>query len=95
MSAVRQETVTTGTVDQFRRAVPVVEPWDETKSAFKTTELLVLLATVIGLIVVHWVSDNFDIVWTMGLISALSIGYMLSRGFAKAGSSHHIDTTGL
>lgn len=93
MSALRQETMATGTIDQFRGATAVAAPWDETKTAFKTTELLVLLATVIGLIVVHWVSNDFNIVWTMGLITALSIGYMLSRGFAKAGSSHHIDMT--
>jgi hypothetical protein len=90
MSAMRQENVVAGSSEVFRR-VPTAQPWDETKSAFKTTELLALLATVVGLIVVHWVSNNFNIVWTMGLISALSIGYMLSRGFAKSGSAHHVD----
>lgn len=90
MSAVRQESSPTGTVDGYRRVRPV-QAWDETKSSLKTTELLVLLATVIGVIVVARTSDHLDTQWAMGFITALAIGYMLSRGIAKSGSSHRAD----
>jgi hypothetical protein len=62
--------------------------WDygETKPAFRTTELIVLVVTVIAVLVTSAVADDVDgrLAWT--LVTALSIGYMLSRGIAEAGS---------
>jgi hypothetical protein len=62
--------------------------WDyrETKPAFRTTELIVLVVTVVAVLIASAVADDIDsrLVWT--LVTALSIGYMLSRGIAKAGS---------
>ena len=65
----------------------------ETKASFKTTELYVYLAVVIGVLIAgnsiegkEGGADYFagDKVWLY--ISLLTIGYMVSRGLAKSGS---------
>jgi hypothetical protein len=61
---------------------------DETKPSFKTTELIVLVATVVGVLVAATMDDSLNTLWTWVLVSALAIGYMLSRGLAKSGSQH-------
>ena len=64
----------------------------ETKSAFKTTELIVFVLSVLGVLIAAAVTDNGDDGQGFGARSAwlyvtlLSIGYMISRGLAKAGS---------
>jgi hypothetical protein len=64
----------------------------ETKSAFKTTELIVFVLSVVGVLIAAAVTDNGDDGQGFGARSAwlyvtlLSIGYMISRGLAKAGS---------
>jgi hypothetical protein len=61
---------------------------DETKASLKTTELWAFVAAVIG---VWLTTQRVDIVdaWDgLRLITALAIGYMVSRGLAKAGSRH-------
>lgn len=87
MGAMRQDAAAGGSADAHRRD-RAVRSWDETKSAYKTTELLVLLATVIGVVTVARTSDHLDTQWATGFITALAIGYMLSRGIAKSGSGH-------
>ena len=61
---------------------------DETKASFKTTELLVWAAAVAAVLIASAIVDNIDarLAWT--LVTALSFGYMLSRGLAKAGDQH-------
>jgi hypothetical protein len=61
---------------------------EETKPSFKTTELLVLIAAVAAVLVASRFDDSLDgwLAWT--LVSALAIGYMLSRGLAKSGTSY-------
>lgn len=61
---------------------------DETKAAFKTTEILAYIATVAGVLIAAAMDDSIDARLAWILISALTIGYMLSRGFAKSGSRH-------
>jgi len=63
----------------------------ETKSAFKTTELIAFLVTVVSVLIATAVVDQADAGglgarqgWT--IVAALTIGYMVSRGLAKAGS---------
>jgi hypothetical protein len=65
----------------------------ETNAAFKTTEFLAYLAVVIGLLIAgntvegqEGGTDYFaaDKVWLY--VTLLTIGYMVSRGLAKAGS---------
>jgi hypothetical protein len=64
----------------------------ETKSAVKTTELIVFVLSVVGVLIAAAVTDNGDDGQGFGARSAwlyvtlLSIGYMISRGLAKAGS---------
>jgi hypothetical protein len=69
----------------------------ETKSAFKTTELVVFVLSVLGVLIAAAVTDNGDDGQGFGARSAwlyvtlLSIGYMISRGLAKAGSRERND----
>jgi hypothetical protein len=69
----------------------------ETKSAFKTTELIVFVISVLGVLIAAAVTDNGDDGQGFGARSAwlyvtlLSIGYMISRGLAKAGSRERYD----
>jgi hypothetical protein len=64
----------------------------ETKASFKTTELYVYLAAVVGVLIAasqidhNGVRDYFtaDKAWLY--VALLTIGYMISRGLAKAGS---------
>ena len=62
-----------------------VEP-KETKTFSKTSEFWVWLATVAAVLGAVVMIDGFgpDRGWT--LVTALSFGYMLSRGLAKAGA---------
>jgi hypothetical protein len=66
----------------------------ETKAAFKTTEFYAYLAVLVGLLVAGNTiegkdggADYFaaDKVWLY--VTLLTIGYLISRGLAKAGSS--------
>ena len=68
---------------------------DETKPSFKTTELVVYVLAVLGVLIASQVvgdranNDGVDIfaadkAWWY--ITLLTIGYMVSRGLAKAGS---------
>jgi len=69
----------------------------ETKSAFKTTELIVFVLSVLGVLIAAAVTDNGDDGQGFGARSAwlyvtlLSLGYMISRGLAKAGSRERHD----
>ena len=70
----------------------------ETKQAFKTTEFWVYVAILLGLLIAGLVADGggdagtttegdgfgADKVWLYAVI--LTVGYLLSRGLAKAGS---------
>ena len=68
-------------------------PSDETKVAFKTTEFVVFLVAVVGVLVASALvgdsdgrGDVFlaDKAWFY--VTLLAVGYMISRGLAKAGS---------
>jgi hypothetical protein len=63
----------------------------ETKAAFKTTEFMTYLAVLAGILIAGLVVDNgsdsgfgAQEVWLYSTI--LTVGYMVSRGLAKAGS---------
>ena len=69
----------------------------ETKAAFKTTEFWAMVAIIVGILIASKVigqgdgngRDNVDAfpaarAWL--LISIVAVGYMVSRGLAKAGS---------
>jgi hypothetical protein len=70
----------------------------ETKAAFKTTEFVVYLIAVVGVLIasnlvgdVDGRGDVFlaDKAWLY--VTLLTIGYLLSRGLAKSGSRNHND----
>jgi hypothetical protein len=64
-----------------------------TKPSFKTTELLVYLAAVVAVVITALAvgssgntSDPFNAEQAIRYITYLTIGYMISRGLAKAGT---------
>jgi hypothetical protein len=70
----------------------------ETKAAFKTTEFIAYVVAVIGVLVASLLvgtteahEDYFRADRAWFYVVLLSIGYMVSRGLAKAGSRRHDD----
>ncbi|WP_250005508.1 hypothetical protein [Actinoplanes sp. M2I2] len=68
---------------------------EETKPSFKTTELIVYVLAVIGVLIASYTvgdgsanngADYFAADKAWWYITLLTIGYMVSRGLAKAGS---------
>ena len=68
----------------------------ETKASFKTTEFFAFLAVVAGVLIATAIVDQAD---AGGLgarqgwlyVTILTVGYMVSRGLAKAGSRQPYD----
>jgi hypothetical protein len=63
----------------------------ETKSAFKTTEMIAYVVVALGVLIAGLVVDSTDAgglgakqVWLY--VTVLTVGYMISRGLAKSGS---------
>lgn len=59
----------------------------ETKASFKTTELIVYVLAVLGVLIASAIIDNSfgaDPAWRY--VTYLTVGYMISRGLAKSGS---------
>ena len=57
----------------------------ETKSAYKTTELIVYVLAVAGvLIAAALVDESFGAAPAWRYVTYLTVGYMISRGLAKA-----------
>jgi hypothetical protein len=88
---------TTGTVRRNDTQHDVRRPrrGEETKPSFKTTELIVYVVAVIGVLIASAVTgdagtDNGGDVFAADkawwFITLLTIGYMVSRGLAKAGT---------
>jgi F0F1-type ATP synthase assembly protein I len=68
----------------------------ETKASFKTTELMVYIAAVVGVLIasaavgtMHAHVDYFRADKAWFYIVLLTIGYVVSRGLAKSGSREH------
>ena len=62
-------------------------PGTETKAAFKTTELIVYVLAVLGVLIASAIVDasfGADPAWRY--VTYLTVGYMISRGLAKSGS---------
>ena len=60
----------------------------ETKPSLKTTELVAFIVVVAAVLIASAIDDTLDGRGAWTLVTALTIGYMLSRGIAKAGSRH-------
>jgi uncharacterized membrane protein len=69
----------------------------ETKASFKTTELVVYVLAVLGVLIASLVTDSgpdaqgFTAHQAWFLVTLLTIGYMISRGLAKSGSREAYD----
>src|SRR3954453_13290716 len=74
---------TTATTTPPRTTTPRTS---ETKPAFKTTEFFAYVLAVIGVLVAAQVVDGFRASQGWLYVTLLTMGYMLSRGLAKAGS---------
>jgi hypothetical protein len=68
----------------------------ETKAAFKTTEFMVYIASVVGVLIAsaavgttHAHVDYFRADKAWFYLVLLTIGYVISRGLAKSGSREH------
>jgi hypothetical protein len=68
----------------------------ETKSAFKTTEMIAFVVAVVGVLVAAAIVDEADAgglgakqAWLY--VTILTVGYMISRGLAKSGSREPYD----
>lgn len=74
-------------VDRVERA-PVRSSFDETKGSLMTTEFWAMVAVIAAILVAARQLDHFtgQEAWT--LVSVVTVGYMVSRGLAKAGSGH-------
>ena len=76
---------------------PVRRLTTETKAAFKTTELVVFILAVVGVLVASAMTDSSGDNQAFGARSAwlyvtlLTVGYMISRGLAKSGSRERYD----
>ena len=65
--------------------------WVETKNAFRTTELLVLILGTAGILVAASQVADLDARYAWTLVTALAGGYRLSRGIAKSGKGTYVD----
>jgi len=59
----------------------------ETKAAFKTTEMIAYVAVLAAVLIAGAIEDGFGArtIWLYATI--LTVGYMVSRGLAKSGST--------
>jgi hypothetical protein len=72
----------------------------ETKAAFKTTELIAYVVVALGVLIASAIVDQnedgqgfgADKAWLY--VTLLTIGYLISRGLAKAGSYDRDDDPG-
>jgi hypothetical protein len=68
----------------------------ETKHATKTTEFWAMVAIIAGILIASWINgadpqggrhhDSFPAVRAWLYVAIVGVGYMISRGLAKAGS---------
>jgi hypothetical protein len=77
-------------------ARPARRAGTETKASFKTTELIVYVASVIAVLIASEVADDgdFNAKQAWFFVTLLTIGYMISRGLAKSGSREFYDDRG-
>jgi hypothetical protein len=63
----------------------------ETKAAAKTTELIAYVVVTVAMLIASQIVEGFDAEHAWLYASLLTIGYMISRGLAKAGSRDFYD----
>jgi hypothetical protein len=63
----------------------------ETKWAPLTTEFWAMIGIIAVTLIAAAVADNFDAPRAWLIVGIVATGYIVSRGLAKAGNSHHGD----
>ncbi|HYN98103.1 MAG TPA: hypothetical protein VEU28_00355 [Actinomycetota bacterium] len=63
----------------------------ETKESFRTSELGVLLLTVVGILLASGADGAFDAIGAWRLIAGVATTYMIARGIAKIGTPQETD----
>jgi hypothetical protein len=93
MSAISspRPSTTDGDRESRRGETPARRTFTETKASFKTTEFLAYVVVVVGVLIAAAVVDEanaggFGAGQAWLYVTILTVGYMLSRGFAKSGS---------
>jgi uncharacterized membrane protein YkgB len=89
MSNYTETDATAGVSDTALHTRPARRLSTETKSSYKTTELIAYVVTVIAVLIASALEDNntgFDAQHAWFYVALLTIGYMISRGLAKSGS---------
>src|SRR5689334_6079953 len=78
----------TQTSEMRTRSVRPSRELRETKPSFMTTEFWAMIVGVVAVIVIYNAASDtsFNLWRAMTLGAAIGIGYMISRGLAKAGS---------
>lgn len=85
-------TTTNDVANSSRTVANGVRHAQETKPSFKTTELIVYIASVLGVLIASLVVDvnqdgqGFGAYQGWFLVTLLTIGYLVSRGLAKSGT---------
>ena len=74
--------------DRVERRVDVRSAYTETKGSLLSTEFWAMAGVIAALLVAAQQLDHFSGQEAWTLVAAVAIGYMLSRGLAKAGSGH-------
>lgn len=83
---------TSGPTASRTPARPVTRAFRETKAAFTTTEFWVFVVVSVAILIAAAVTDNGDDGQGFGAATAwsyvafLAVGYVISRGIAKAGT---------
>ena len=81
----------TETSERLRVSAPSIESRrtsDETKHSLKTTEFWAMGGVIGAILIASYVSDSLGDVRAWTLVAAVAIGYMISRGLAKAGTKY-------
>lgn len=71
---------------QTQRSPRLYQLATETRPSIRTSEFIVLIVTSLLVILAAYTDEAFNIEHGWTLVTAMAIGYMLSRGIAKAGS---------
>ncbi len=58
----------------------------ETRPSIRTSEFIVFVVTSLLLIIAAYTDEAFNVEHGWTLVTILAVGYMLSRGIAKAGT---------
>jgi hypothetical protein len=84
---------THATTDHRTDVHPASRVSTETKSSYKTTELIAYVFGVVGVLIASAMVDrsDFGLQEAWFYVTLLTIGYMVSRGLAKSGSRDFCD----